>query len=90
MVPVGTARERLAVGKGLLYGLRVRLGAPEDLPLLRRRVREVLELDELRGLGNARLRDRKEVAAPLESYHSDRDIGVTGIFQRSQVTISTL
>jgi hypothetical protein len=30
------------------------------------------------------------VAAPHEPYHSDRDIGVTGIFQRSQVTISTL
>ena len=30
MVPVGTARERLAVGKRLLDRLRVRLGAPEN------------------------------------------------------------
>ena len=65
MVPVGTPREGLAVGERLLDGLGVWHIAPEYVLLVRRRVREVLELDELRGLGDAGLGNREEVAAPL-------------------------
>ena len=65
MVPVWTPREGLAIGERLRDGLRIGRVAPENLPLLRRRVCEVLELHELRGLRNAGLRDREEVAAAL-------------------------
>ncbi len=65
MVPVGTARQGLAVGERLLDRLRIQLGASENPAPLRRCVREVFELDELRRLCNAGLRNRGEVAAPL-------------------------
>ena len=59
MVPVGTPRERLAVGERLLDRLRVGRGAAEHVPLLGGGVREVLELHEHRALGRAGLGNGK-------------------------------
>ena len=65
MPPVWAARKGGAVVERLPHGLGVRLGAAEDLALRRRLVCEILELDELRRLADARLGNREEVAASL-------------------------